>query len=217
MGKQWTALIQWFDQRALRERVVLLLCVVAVMVTAVYLLVLEPAVKKRALARQQIEQMTAEIGQLERTEAQIKERSQVDPDRELRERYDQLVEQLAEQRQQLHQGVSHLVTPAEMPELLKQMLTQGNLHLISLENLPAELISSGKEPSDQQSLRLYRHPVQMELRGDYLGLLTYLRKLDQLPRLLVWEEVAAATQEYPATTIRLRVYTLGLSEEWLGG
>jgi MSHA biogenesis protein MshJ len=216
MGKQWTALIQWFDQRALRERVVLLLCVVTVMVAAVYLLVLEPAVKKRALARQQIEQMTAEIGQLEMTEAQIKERSQVDPDRKLRERYDQLVKQLAEQRQQLHQGVSHLVTPAEMPELLKQMLTQGNLHLISLENLPAELISSDKESSNQ-SLRLYRHPVQMELRGDYLGLLAYLRQLDQLPRLLVWEEVAVETQEYPATTIRLRVYTLGLSEEWLGG
>ena len=51
----------------------------------------------------------------------------------------------------------------------------------------------------------------------YLGLLAYLRQLDQLPRLLVWEEVAVETQEYPATTIRLRVYTLGLSEEWLGG
>lgn len=216
MGKQWTALVQWFDQRALRERAVLLLCAVAVMVATVYLLVLEPAAQKRSLARQQIEQMTAEIAQLEKTQTLIKARSQVDPDQELRELHDQLVEQLAEQRQQLHQGVSHLVTPAEMPELLKQMLTQGDLHLISLENLPAELISSGKESSDQ-SLRLYRHPVQLELRGDYLGLLVYLRQLDQLPRLLVWEEVAAATREYPNTTIRLRVYTLGLSEEWLGG
>lgn len=216
MARQWTVLVQWFDQRALRERVVLLLCAVAVMVATVYLVVLEPAAKKRTLARQQIEQMMSEITQLEMTETLIKERSQVDPDQELRERHDQLVEQLAEQRQQLHQGVSHLVTPAEMPELLKQMLTQGNLHLISLESLPAELISSGTESGDQ-SLLLYRHPVQMELRGDYLGLLAYLRQLNQLPRLLVWEEIAAVTREYPVTTIRLRVYTLGLSEEWLGG
>ncbi|MBD1401420.1 type II secretion system protein GspM [Pelovirga terrestris] len=216
MARQWTLLVQWFDQRALRERAVLLLCAVAVMVAAVYLLVLAPATQKRTLAGQQIERMTAEIGQLEMTETLIMARSQVDPDQELRERHDHLVEQLAEQRRQLHQGVSHLVTPAEMPELLKQMLTQGDLHLISLENLPAERISFGKDSSDQ-TLRLYRHSVQMELRGDYLGLLAYLRQLDQLPRLLVWEEVAVATKEYPTTTIRLRVYTLGLSEEWLGG
>jgi len=216
MAKQLKTLTQWFDQRALRERVVLLLCAVAIMVAAVYLLVLEPAAKKRTSASRQIEQMTAEISRLEITEGLIKERSQVDPDREWRERHDQLVQQLAEQRQQLHLGIAHLVTPAEMPELLKQMLTQDDLHLLSLSNLPAELVSSGGQSSDR-SPRLYRHGLQLELRGDYLSLLAYLRQLEQLPRFLVWEEVTVSTQEYPAATIRLRVYTLGLSEGWLGG
>ncbi len=132
------------------------------------------------------------------------------------ERHDQLVQQLVEQRQQLNLGVSHLVAPAEMPELLKQMLSQGDLHLLSLSNLPPEPISPVGQSSDQ-SPRLYRHGMQMELRGDYLSLLSYLRQLEQLPRFLVWEEIDVSTQEYPATTIRLRVYTLGLSEGWLGG
>lgn len=216
MGKQWSALVQWFDQRALRERAVLLLCAVAIMVAAVYLLVLEPAAKKRTLASRQIEQMNAEISQLDIMEDQIKARSQVDPDQELRGRHEQLVQQLAEQRQQLHLGISHLVTPAEMPQLLKQMLTQGDLHLLSLENLQPELIADGGQ-STGQSPRLYRHRLQMELRGDYLSLLAYLRQLEELPRLLVWEEIAVSTRDYPTTTIRLRVYTLGLSEGWLGG
>ncbi len=216
MGKQWSALVQWFDQRALRERAVLLLGAVAIMVAAVYLLVLEPAAKKRTLASRQIEQMNAEISQLEIMEDQIKARSQVDPDQELRGRHEQLVQQLAEQRQQLHLGISHLVTPAEMPQLLKQMLTQGDLHLLALENLQPELIAAGGQ-SAGQSPRLYRHRLQMELRGDYLSLLAYLRQLEELPRLLVWEEIAVSTGEYPTTTIRLRVYTLGLSEGWLGG
>lgn len=216
MLRHWSAMVQWFDQRALRERAVLLLCAVAIMVAAVYLLVLEPAAKKRTLARQQIERMNSEISQLETLERQIIERSHVDPDQELRTRHDQLVQQLAEQRQQLHLGISHLVTPAEMPELLKQVLTRGDLHLLSLENLQPEVIAAGGQ-SAGSAPRLYRHPLQMELRGDYLSLLAYLRQLDQLPRLLVWEEIAVSTQEYPATRIRLRVYTLGLSEEWLGG
>ena len=216
MLKHWSAMVQWFDQRALRERAVLLLCAVAIMVAVVYLLVLEPAAKKRTLARQQIEQMNAEISQLDIMEDQIKARSQVDPDQELRGRHEQLVQQLAEQRQQLHLGISHLVTPAEMPQLLKQMLTQGDLHLLSLENLQPELIADGGQ-STGPSPRLYRHRLQMELRGDYLSLLAYLRQLEELPRLLVWEEIGVSSQDYPATTIRLRVYTLGLSEGWLGG
>lgn len=216
MRKQLSALFQWFDQRALRERVVLLLCMVAIMGAAVYLLVLEPAAKKRALARQQIERMNNEISQLETLERQITERSQVDPDQELRTRHDQLVQQLADQRHQLHLGISHLVTPAEMPELLKQMLGQRDLHLLSLENLPPEMITSGGQ-SAGGSPRLYRHRLQLELRGDYLSLLAYLRQLEELPRLLVWEEIGVSSQEYPTTTIRLRVYTLGLSEGWLGG
>jgi MSHA biogenesis protein MshJ len=216
MRKQWTTLVQWFDQRALRERVVLLVCAIAIMVATVYLLVLEPAAKKRNLARQQIARMSVEINQLEAMESLIIERSQVDPDQELRVRHDQLVQQLADQRQQLHLGISHLVTPAEMPELLKQMLGQGDLHLLSLENLQPELITSDR-PSAGQSPRLYRHRMQMELRGDYLSLLAYLRQLEELPRLLVWEEIGVSSREYPTTTIRLRVYTLGLSEGWLGG
>lgn len=216
MGKQWSLLVQWFDQRALRERAVLLLCAVALMVAVVYLLVLEPAAEKRTLAGRQIAGMSAEISRLEAMEMLIRERSQADPDRELRERHEQLVQQLAVQRQRLHQGVSHLVAPADMPELLKQMLTQGELHLLALENLPPELITQD-EQSAGQSPGLYRHRLQMELRGDYLSLLSYLRQLEQLPRLLVWEEIAVSTREYPSTTIRLRVYTLGLSEGWLGG
>ncbi len=214
MSKQWTTLIQWFDQRTLRERAVLLLGAVAIMLAPVYLVILEPAAQQRTLDRRHIEQMTAEISQLEQLEKLIVTRSQLDPDQELNERHEQMVLQLADQRQQLQMGISHLVTPSEMPALLKQMLGQDELHLLSLENQQPELISAGG-PSGDQAPRLYRHPVQMELRGEYLSLLSYLRGLEQLPRLLVWEDIGVETQEYPATTIRLRFYTMGLTEGWL--
>lgn len=216
MSKPWTALVEWFNQRVLRERAVLLLCAVALMVAPVYLFVLEPATKKRAAAQQQITRMSAEISQLELLEAEIRARSQVDPDQELRERHDQLTQKVAEQRRQLHLGISHLVAPAEMPGLLKQILSQTDIELLRLENLaPQQVGTEGR--NGESTSRLYRHQLQMELAGDYLSLVSYLRRLEQLPRLLVWEEVDVATREYPATTIRLRVYTLGLTADWLGG
>ena len=216
MSRPWSALVQWYDQRVLRERIVLLLCAVVVMAAVVYLFVLEPATKNRTAAQQQIVRLNSDIGQLEMLTSEILARSQHDPDQELRERHDLLEQQIAEQRRQLHLGLSHLVAPAEMPGLLRQILSRSDIELLRLENLPPQLIQA-PDDSGESSPRLYRHRLQMELRGDYLSLLTYLRELEQLPRLLVWEEVDIVTREYPATTIRLRVYTLGLTEDWLGG
>lgn len=196
----------------------MLFCGVAVLVASVYLLIIEPATRQRVAARQQIERMSADIQTMETTAGLILSRAQIDPDQGLRERHDLLVQQLEDQRQQLHQGMSDLVAPAEMPELLKQLLRhQQNLHLLRLENLAPEIIGNDGQAITDQSPRLYRHRMQMELRGDYLSALAYLRQLEQLPRLLVWEEIAFAVEDYPLTTIRLRVYTLGLTEGWLGG
>ncbi|MFO7766971.1 MAG: type II secretion system protein GspM [Pelovirga sp.] len=216
MRKQWSTLAQWFNQRALRERAVLLLCAVALMVALVYLLVLEPATKRRTSTQQQITQIGAEISELETMAAAIRARSQVDPDQTLRERHDQLVQQLAEQRRELHLGLSHLVPPAEMPALLGQILAQTDIELLRLEKLAPQLVG-GDDQAAESSSRLYRHRLQMDLQGDYLSLLAYLRRLEQLPRLLVWEEIDVITREYPLTTIRLQLYTLGLTEDWLGG
>lgn len=216
MGSYLTALAQWYDQRILRERIILLLGVVALLAAGVYLLVLEPAAKQRAATQQQIARMNAEIAQLEQMVFQIRSRPQSDPDQQSRERRDLLEQLIAEQRQQLHLGLSHLVAPEEMPGLLRQIVSRSDLELVRLENQTPQLIQTDG-PQGDAAPRLYRHQLEMDLRGDYLSLLSYLRQLEQLPRLLVWDEIDVVTREYPATTIRLRVYTLGLTENWLGG
>jgi MSHA biogenesis protein MshJ len=57
----------------------------------------------------------------------------------------------------------------------------------------------------------------MEFSGDYLTLLKYLRQLEDLPRSMVWEEVEVKSDDYPEATVRLQVYTLSLTEGWIGG
>ena len=48
-------------------------------------------------------------------------------------------------------------------------------------------------------------------------MLAYLRQLEQLPRSMVWEDVAIETVRYPETIVRLQVHTLSLTEGWIGG
>jgi MSHA biogenesis protein MshJ len=64
---------------------------------------------------------------------------------------------------------------------------------------------------------LYRHRLRMEFSGDYLTMLKYLRQLEDLPRAMVWEKVEIESDDYPDATVRLQVYTLSLTEGWIGG
>jgi len=59
--------------------------------------------------------------------------------------------------------------------------------------------------------------LQLTFSGDYLALLRYLRDLEELPRQLVWEDIAIETAEYPKSRVHLRVSTLSLREGWIGG
>ncbi len=218
MKARWQQVAKWFDARTLRERGILLLCCIVVLVTLTYVLVLTPASQRQAAARQQISTMQREIATLEETIDAIRRRDQQDPDMVLKERRDELQERLADQRRKLSAGVAQLVAPQEIPRLLRQMLSrQQNLVLVSLENLPPEALSATADDEDTEAPVVYRHRLQLQLQGDYLGTLAYLQSLEDLPRSLVWEDVELDAGNYPQVSIRLQLYTLGLSKGWLGG
>lgn len=220
-GKASSSLSQWFDQRPQRERIVLLVCIVIVFLFLVNLLVLQPFSRQRQVARSEVAEITQNLTALQNQEAVIKARKGSDPDKENRLRLSVLEEESKQLHRQLEANIVNLVSPREMPALLKDLLTQQKkLQLLSLENLAPELLELDQQAAEDAVLpTLYRHRLRMEFTGDYLTLLKYLRQLEQLPRSMVWEEVEVAVdaQEYPKATVRLQVYTLSLTEGWIGG
>ena len=213
------SLSQWYDQRLQRERIILLVCVIIVLLFLANLFVLQPFVKQRNSAKKQVKILTLNLGELENQKTLIMMRKDVDPDKESRVRLDVLEQEIEKLRFQLESSIGHLVSPQEMSGLLKDLLTQQQkLQLISLENLPPELLELNHQKEEGAVLpTLYRHRLRMEFSGDYLTLLKYLRQLKQLPRSMVWEEVGIESHEYPRATVRLQVYTLSLTEGWIGG
>jgi MSHA biogenesis protein MshJ len=212
-------MLQWYDNRPQRERVALLVCVAVVIIFLMNLLVLQPASKRRDSAANELKNLQTSVADLKSQKLLIEARQGSDPDKENRQRLEVLKEQSETLRQQLKTNIVNLVSPHEMPELLKNLLTQQNkLLLLSLENLKPERLDLGQNPSENTALpTLYRHRLKMEFSGDYLTLLTYLRQLERLPRSMIWEEVEVETHKYPKATVRLQVYTLSLTEGWIGG
>lgn len=61
---------------------------------------------------------------------------------------------------------------------------------------------------------LYRHGVEITVRGNYADMLVYLVALEALPRRLYWGELKIAAQAYPATVMTVTVYTVSLEKSW---
>lgn len=213
------SLHQWYGQRPLRERIMLLLCVMVVLAFLTNVFVLKPLSDQTRMLRRELTTLKSQQVELQARESIVRARKGADPDRENRDQLKILEQETRHLQEQLEAGIVNLVAPRDMPALLKDLLTrQKKLHLVKLENLPPRrlFLNPGSSSEDMGPV-LYLHPLQMEFKGDYLTLLKYLRQLEQLPKSLVWEDVDIETQTYPAATVRIQVYTLSLTEGWIGG
>ena len=224
MARSSKQLFDWYDERPKRERIVLLICAVVVLVFLLNLLVLEPYSQQRKHAQSEITQLQVDISGLAVRSAEIEVRRTNDPNRANLKKQVALEQEREKLNQELQTNIVTLVPPREMAGLLKSLLTQEKkLQLISLENLAPEALSIGQNEQAQDENdktiqpKIYRHRLRMEFLGDYLTLLKYLKQLEQLPRSLVWEEVEVETLVYPQARVRLQVSTLSLSEGWIGG
>lgn len=216
---QKSSLIQWYDTRQVRERIFVLLGAAAVVTFLIFYLLVSPLNQKNSQLTSQISSVKSGLAELTAKERIIAARKDVDPDRKDRERLGVLMEESVKLEQQLQEGIVNLVSPQDMPGLLKDLLTrQEKLELISLENLAPQLLKFGQlENEEELGPKLYRHSLRMTFSGNYLTLLKYLKQLEDLPRTLIWEDVEISTDEYPQATVRLQVYTLSLKEGWIGG
>ncbi len=217
-------IMQWYDQRPLRERILLLFCISVVVLYLTHLLILLPMEVKGRKARQEIEAQQVEQQEIAAQKMIVDSYKNLDPDQQNRMRLEILKRELEKLQEELQVGINKLVIPNHMPDLLKELLTrQEQLHLLLLRNQqPEPLLLTQAQQGDEQNRDsvqpiLYRHPLHVKFRGDYITLLHYLRELEDLPRGMVWEEVHITTDVYPQATVELKVYTLSLVEGWIGG
>jgi MSHA biogenesis protein MshJ len=62
---------------------------------------------------------------------------------------------------------------------------------------------------------LYRHGVEVAVRGNYLDMIDYMNALEALPTQLFWGGARLEVEEYPAARLTLTLYTLSLDPKWM--
>ncbi len=221
--------IERLEAYSLRERVLLLLCVLAILIGAWQLLFEIPREQRREQIEQQRETVANDI---ENQRAQLEALASVEdggsPSGELKA----LEERVAELDQSLASLSQGLVSAEQLPEILQEVLVSTTeLKLRRLRTLPVEELrlsapanetqandTAGADESETspQATGVYRHSVELEVAGDYFEVLSFLQRLESLPWRFYWDRLEYDVSGYPLGEIRLRVYTLSAEEGLLG-
>jgi MSHA biogenesis protein MshJ len=228
MKAWWSRLSARYAALARRERALTMGAALVLILGLGSLLLIEPAIKQRALLQNQIERQRADLNALQPQVAALQLR-QHDPDAATRVQLEALRRQLSLAEGEFEQLQRALVSPQDMGRVLDGLL-QGHrgLQLIGLRSVPVTSVTELMDPvkaavpapaqprtaDEPRDAWLYRHGVEITVQGGYTDMLAYLNALERLPRRMYWGELKIDAQHWPASVMTVTVYTISLEKTW---
>lgn len=200
------------DRLQPRERLLLLGILVLLLAVATQSLLWSTGFAHHERERSRIDNLRAEFTANQNTLRTLQQAMNNPRVEALEERNAELKNDLQTLNQRIDAITDVLIPPQTMVTLLRELLNGNRLTLKRLQVEPAERVETG---GNAASVTLYRHPMVLELNGDYDALVGYLKSIEALPWQLFWDELSVETEDHPRLNIRLRVHTLSDQEVWL--
>jgi MSHA biogenesis protein MshJ len=235
MKEQLQRLAARVDALSLRERVMLFAATAAVYVFLMHFIGLGPMFAKQDLLRNQIVQQQNNLEGIDNEISEKVKAAQVDPDAPARERIAAVRAQTEALAVSLRAMQNGLVAPERMAPLVEAILrANGRLQLASMRTLPVEPVHGSGNPAAAGSTAgsavdtaanaaaaakpaalLYRHGVEVTVRGNYLDMIGYMAALESMPTQLFWGGARLETETWPTSRLTLTLYTLSLDAKWM--
>ncbi len=231
--------MDWFDRRDGRERILLIAVVVAVFYFIVDLGVIGASESKTRVLKRRIKAQTAEVAKIRKDIAEISQLAGQNANSPQQAQLDGMKRTIAEADALLDQ----LDTAPRVGDVVKALLgASPGLELVSLKTLPVTvaldakpLLAAAKPPADAKATAnakaapvkpalpvrpprsIYRHGIEVTVKGNYLALLPYLEKLQGYPGRLNWSDVSVDVQTHPDAILKMTIYTMsGQADPSLG-
>ncbi|MGS0743385.1 hypothetical protein ACVBEF_16405, partial [Glaciimonas sp. GG7] len=228
--------VQAIDAKSLRERIAIFAGIVSILILVINAFVFDAQFDEQKELTEKTQMRQTKIAQMQTEIQTIVGAQAFNPDAANTLRLQNLQTKSQELRADLQGLSSVLVKPENMAALLEQILIRNNgLHLVSLKTLPVsslgqstdiapkvspqQIMKSASVPSaptpDMSHSAIYKHGVEMVIRGKYPDMLAYMTALEAMPSHLYWGRVTMQVDTYPETTWTLSVFTLSLDQKWL--
>lgn len=234
MKRRWLQFKARVEALQPRERIMAFGAAVVVLVFLANTFVFAPLSRKEAALRSTLQQHTITLGGIA---ADIEGKARAygnDPNEALRQRLGELRAETARTSEELRTMQKGLVPPERIAPLLEAILrANGRLKLVSLKTLPVTTLADGSTPAPAAPANgappappvppvvvkspdlLYRHGVELTVRGSYLDMVDYMQALESLPTQLFWGKAQLDAEEYPNVRLTLTLYTLSLDPKWM--
>lgn len=207
------------DGLSLRERVIVLVGVVAILFFIHDIFLMQPLLSRQASIHQQLEHNRQELAALASQAEEIAAANARDPDAANRQKVQELRQAIDRYDEQLGDTVENLVPPKEMTRMLQVVLRQTNgLEMQRVTSLGSQPLLPGSPADDPDvtATAAFKHGLRIEFSGDYMATLDYLRRLERLKWNFFWDKIDYSVKEYPDSTCSITVYTASLDEHWIG-
>ena len=238
MKQQWQQFALKFDALSVRERIMVFGASAALLIFMVVYLFVNPQLDKRKALADTIAQRQQAVAAIDAEMAQRMAAHAADPNLQDRVRLERIRQEVQQMRQALQSTQNGLVAPERIVPMLQQLLKQqASLRLVSLATLPSGAMGqgghvaskaaasasaaapAGQSPADAEPAQapavLYRHGVEIVLRGSYLDMVNYMDAVEAMPSHVFWGKLNMQVEQYPHATLSLTLYTLSLDEKWI--
>ncbi len=215
---------EWYNQRPIRERALILLTVLVVVFVVCWELAVTPLQQRHQGLESRLQMLSATRDDLQVQQQRLDQQLATDPSGELRNQLSARQQRLERLNQQIADTTDGLIAPRAMVALLRDILAvQNTLELQALElKSPTPVFALDKvqqarqEQDEAPEPLLYAHDVELRVRGSYLNVLNYLEQLEAMDERLGWIRLEYSAGEWPSGEAVIRVRTLSLDQAWLG-
>jgi MSHA biogenesis protein MshJ len=210
------------NEMSLRERGIIFVTLLVVLYFFAHQLLFAPLLGEQKLLQSQLQAKRVQIQAIE-SQIQAVATDGQSGSGSKQARAEALEVELQSLGKNLAAATSGLVSPKEMARVIEQMLIKNrNLRLVRAENIPPEPLVGDAPPAQSTppaargtNLVIYKHGTRVELEGNYMEIVKYLRALEGLPWKVFWGQVNLKSEKYPVSRLTLVVYTLSTHEGWI--
>lgn len=218
MKKLWLVLGDRFDALKPRERLVVFLGLTALLVAIFYWASFGPLLQRNTAASLQIQQSETTLTALRQQEIALFVANSRDPDAEAIKLLQDMQADNAKLRLQLTSAQAQLASPEKMTGVLRDLIaSQKGLELVSMRAQAASDLLAGQAsaPASRALRSIFKHGIEITVRGDYASLAAYVRQVENLPWKIYRDGMVLKSETYPVSTLTLTLYTLSMERAWL--